>query len=83
MQVLDNYDFDFISREMSKTDGLPEEAMVDERLRDRGRQEQAKRMQEERQLAAMEQASKAGKAVEPDSVLDRALKARQAVGATT
>ena len=83
MQVLDNYDFDFISREMSKTDGLPEEAMVDERLRDRGRQEQAKRMQEERKLAAMEQASKAGKAVEPDSVLDRALKARQAVGATT
>jgi hypothetical protein len=58
--MLDNYNWDFITREMSKGDGLPEEAIMDEKVRDKIRQQRAK------QVAASQQADqmvKMGKAV--------------------
>jgi hypothetical protein len=57
--ILDNYDFDKISREMAKANGLPEEAMLDEKAVAKMRQARAKQMQEQQQMAAMETMGKA------------------------
>jgi hypothetical protein len=57
--VLDNYNIDRMSREMNQADGLPEEAMYDERQVARMRQQRAKELERQKQLAAMEQMGKA------------------------
>ena len=81
---LDNYDLDYISREMAKAGGMPEEAMLDEKkvaAMRKARQQAAQRAQ---QLAAMEQMGKAvpglNQPVEAGSVLEGMGKAREAAG---
>jgi len=85
IKVLDNYDLDRISREMSKTDGLPEENLLEERVRDRLRKARAEAAQKQQQMEAMETMGKPGmtKTVEPGSILDAMGKAKQATGAAT
>ena len=72
--VLDNYNWDFITREMSKAQGMPEEALLDEKIVAQVRQVRQQQLQQQRQLAAMEQMGKAagglGKSVEEGSVLE-------------
>jgi hypothetical protein len=58
--MLDNYNWDFITREMSKGDGLPEEAIMDEKVRDKIRQQRAQQAAAAQQA---EQMAKMGKAV--------------------
>jgi hypothetical protein len=58
--MLDNYNWDYITREMSKGDGLPEEAIMDEKVRDKIRQMRAQQQQAQMQA---EQMAKMGKAV--------------------
>jgi len=80
IKVLDNYDLDHITREMSKADGLPEEALLEERVRDRLRDARAKQAKEQQELAAMETMGKPGmtKAIEPGSLIEKMGKAKQA-----
>ena len=56
---LDNYDMDFVSREMFKSGGGPEEAMLDPKIVAQLRQQRAEAQQRQQQLAAMEQMGKA------------------------
>lgn len=80
---LDNYNMDYVSRELSKAGGLPEEAMLDERkvalLRKQRQQQQAAAQQ----MANMEQMGKAApglnQPVEKGSILDEM--GKQAAGA--
>lgn len=58
-RALQNYDWDRVTREMSRANGLPEENMMDEKVRDQIRQAIAQEQQKQQQLAAMEQLGKA------------------------
>ena len=83
-KVLDNYDWDRVAREMAKANGLPEESLIDERIRDKIRQARAEQQAKQQQLAAMEQLGKAvpglNEPVEEGSVL--AGMGQQAAGQT-
>jgi hypothetical protein len=57
--MLDNYNWDYITREMSKGDGLPEEAIMDEKIRDKIRQQRAQQQMAQAQAAQMSQVGKA------------------------
>jgi hypothetical protein len=82
--MLDNYNWDFITREMSKGDGLPEEAIMDEKVRDAIRQQRAQEAQQAAQAQRMEQMGKAvpglNQPVEKGSVLEQI--GQQAAAAT-
>lgn len=79
---LDNYNLDYISREMAKAGGMPEEAMMDEKIVAKMRQQRAAAQQRAQQLASMEQMGKAvpglNQPVEAGSVLDEMGKAQAA-----
>ena len=82
-EFLDNYNMDYVSREMSKAGGLPEEAMIDERVVAKMREARAKKQAEAEQLAKMEQLGKAApglnQPVQEGSMMDAV--AKQAVPA--
>jgi hypothetical protein len=59
-QVLDNYNFDYISRQMAKGNGIPEEALVEEKIVEKVR---AARAQQQAQAAAAEKMKTLGQAV--------------------
>lgn len=84
-QALQNYNWDHMTREMSRTNGLPEEAMLDEKQRDQMREAEAQAAQRAQQLAAMEQLGKAapglGKAPEAGSIAEQMGKQGAAVPA--
>jgi hypothetical protein len=71
--MLDNYNWDYITREMSKGDGLPEEAIMDEKIRDKIRQQRAQQAQQAQQADQMAKMGKAvpglNQPVQQDSVL--------------
>ena len=72
---LDNYNLDYVSREMFKAGGGPEEAMYDEKMVAKRRQQRAKEIEQQKKLAAMEQMGKAvpglNQSVAPNSVLEQ------------
>ena len=79
IKILDNYDLDRISREMSKADGLPEEALLEEKVRDRIRDARAKQAKEQQKIAEMKAMGPGvTKAIEPGSIIDQMKKAQQA-----
>jgi hypothetical protein len=84
---LDNYNLDYISREMAKAGGVPEEAMVEEKVVAQMRQQRAQAAQKAQQLAAMEQMGKAvpglNQPVEAGSVLEGMGKAQSEQTAAT
>ena len=79
---LDNYDMDFVTREMFKSGGGVEEAMLDPKLVAQLRQQRAEMLQRQQQLAAMEQMGKAApglnQPVAEDSMLEQLQTAQQA-----
>ncbi len=58
-EILDNYDFDEISRELNDTNGAPAKILVPKEIRDQKRQE---RQQQQQAMQAMQQAQMAGDA---------------------
>lgn len=58
---LDNYNFDFVSKEMVKAGGFPEEAIIDERQVAEMRKQRADAEAKQQRMAAMEQMGKAAK----------------------
>ena len=58
-RILDNYDWDRVTREMAKSNGLPEEAMLDEKTVAKMRQVRAEQMAKQQQMAQLEQLGKA------------------------
>lgn len=70
-RVMQNYNFDTFFRNMSKTNGLPEEVMFSEEDRDKIRQAIAQQQAMQQKMAAMVEAGKANqglsKAAEPGS----------------
>lgn len=79
-RALDNFDWDRVTREMAKSNGLPEEAMFDERKVAQMRQIRAQQMAQQQQMAALESVGKAmpglSKAPEGGSVADALGKAK-------
>lgn len=75
-EVMDNFDFDRISRDGARNDGLPADWLVAERKRDEARatraQAQQAAMEQEQMMAAADAAAKAG-TIKPDSMLAQAL----------
>lgn len=73
--MLDNYNWDYITREMSKGDGLPEEAIMDEKVRDKIRQQRAQQAAAAQQAAQLAQVGKAmpglNQPVQQGSVLEQ------------
>ena len=57
--IMDNYNWDYITREMSKSSGLPEEAMLEEKQVQQIRAIRAQQQEMAQQMAAMEQMGKA------------------------
>jgi hypothetical protein len=57
--VMDNYDWDYMTREMSKSNGLPEEAMLEEKVVQKIRAIRAEQQRMQQEMAAMEQMGKA------------------------
>jgi hypothetical protein len=84
-EILDNYNFDYITREMSKASGMPEEAFLDERMVARVREIRLQQQQAQQQMEQMAQMGKAApglnEPVQEGSVLEGIGKA--AVGATS
>ncbi len=72
--MLDNYNWDHITREMAKGDGIPEEALMDEKVRDAIRQQRAQQQAQAQQAERMAQMGKAvpglNEKVEEGSVLE-------------
>ena len=77
-EFLDNYNWDYVSREMSKAGGLPEEAMLEEKVVAKMREARAKKQAEAEQLAKLEQLGKAApglnQPVQKGSMMDEAAK---------
>jgi len=57
--VLDNYNWDFMTREMSKSNGLPEEAMLEEKIVQQIRAFRAQQQKEAQEMEALEKMGKA------------------------
>lgn len=83
--ILDNYDWDFISREMSHGHGMPEQGMLEPRVRDGIRQQRAQAQQRQEQAALLEAAGKANqglsKGAEPGSPAEAMAKQAVPTGA--
>lgn len=73
--VMDNFDLDYIIRQMAKASNVDEEAIAEERSVRQLREIRARQQQRQQQLAAMEQAGKAvpglNEPVQEGSVLDQ------------
>lgn len=79
-EMLDNYDFDEISRDMARNDGLPARWLMDEEMVAQQRAQRAQAAQQAMQAEQLEQAASAlGKAgsVRPDSMIAQAMGAGQ------
>jgi hypothetical protein len=81
-QTLDLYDWDYISKQTSKTNGMPEEAFLDPKIVQQVRQTRAQQQQAMQQLQMEEIAAKTNpalsKAPEPGSPAERMQNARKA-----
>ena len=81
-QTLDLYDWDYISKQTSKTNGMPEEAFLDPKIVQQVRQARAEQQQAMQQLQMEEIAAKTNpalsKAPEPGSPAERMMNARKA-----
>ena len=79
-EIMDNFDWDRYAKELARSNGLPEEGMIEDRKIARMRGERQKQIDLQQQLEALKQAGGVqalNQPVQPGSMLEKASKQNQ------
>jgi len=73
-KILDNFDWDYWARSLAKSNGLPEEVLIEDKIVQQARQQRAQQQAQDQQAAQLQTIGRAapglGKAPEEGSILD-------------